>query len=142
MTVCLLMLSLSARINKTGLNSCPRQHLHIFHGSDKCWQTLQSRGKNNRFKVPVCGEAGCSSSLRFLLESRAGDPVGLQGSLGCKGDDSLSLEAFLAVAALFFVVMGIVRLDLAVALGDNKAEDSCLGRGLEEAAVEALFLRA
>lgn len=51
---------------------------------------------NYRLKIPVCGEAGCSSSLGCLLEIWLGGLSGLQGSLGGRGDESFSIKAFFA----------------------------------------------
>lgn len=66
--------------------------------------------------------------------------MGLQGSLGDRGDSSI--KAFLAVLySLFFAVRlgdcGVLR--LVVNFGDSKGEGSSLDLDFEEAAVEDLF---
>lgn len=72
--------------------------------------------------------------------------VGLQGSLGGRGDGSFSIKAFLAVAnlcSLFFSVFlgntGMWGLRLVTDFGDSKGEGNSLDLDLEEAAEEDLF---
>lgn len=102
---------------------------------------------NYRSNIPVCGEAGCSSSLRCLLEISLEGLVGLQGSLGGKGDERFSVKAFLAVATLcsllFAVLLGVtgtLGLCLVIDFGDSKLEGNFLDLDLKEAAVGDLVL--
>lgn len=98
---------------------------------------------NYRLKIPVCGEAGCSSSLRCSLEMSLEGLVGLQGSLGGKGEDGFSVKAFLAIAVLFFTVFlgdtGTLGLRLVIDFGDSKGEGNCLDLDFKEATEEDLL---
>lgn len=91
------------------------------------------------FNIPVSDESRCLFSLRCLLGIWVGGLVGLQGSLGGTGDDTLSLQAVPALVTyctLFLAVLfgetGMLT-RLVFDLDDNKEE----GNSLVE--LEALF---
>lgn len=72
--------------------------------------------------------------------------MGLQGSLGGRGDDSFSVKAFLAVATpfnLFFTIFvedtGMLGFPFIKDFGDSKGEGNFLYLDLEETAVEDLL---